>query len=305
MVPLLLMGPTASGKSALALAVCERLNGEIVNADSMQVYADLRVLSARPSPQEEALAPHHLYGIVDSAERYSVGRWREAAIAAIAEVLAHGRLPILVGGTGLYFKALTDGLADIPQAPSEVRAALAEEIEARGAPWLHARLAGLDPSAAARLSPNDAPRILRALEVLEATGEPISAWQAQTKPALAAWRGIALWPDRARLYAAIDARFETMIGAGAIEEARRLAERGLDPNLPAMKAHGAPWLIAHARGELPLQAAISLSQRDTRRYAKRQFTWMSAQMASWLRVDDQTLSERSALVEKFVLSGCA
>lgn len=298
MAPLLLMGPTASGKSALALALAERLGGEIVNADSMQVYADLRVLTARPSPAEEARARHHLYGQVDAAERYSVGRWREAALAAMAAIEARGALPIVVGGTGLYFKALTDGLVDIPAAPDALRAALAAELEKEGAPALHARLAQVDAAAAARLSPNDAPRILRALEVFETTGEPISSWRAQTKPALTQWIGVTLQPARARLYATIDARFEAMLAAGALDEVSALADRRLDPMLPAMKAHGAPWLMAHLRGEMSLAKAVALSQRDTRRYAKRQFTWMAAQMTGWTAIEGEELPERLACVEK-------
>ncbi len=222
---LLIMGPTASGKSALALALAERIGGEIVNADSMQVYRDFRILTARPTPKEEARAPHHLYGYADAGELYSTGRWLTDALAAIADIRARGVTPILVGGTGLYFKALTEGLADIPAADPEVRAALRARADAEGAPALHAELAARDPVTAARLEANDAPRILRALEVLETTGESISALQADTKPALSAeeWRGLALTPDRDVLYARIDARFEAMLAAGALEEVRAFA----------------------------------------------------------------------------------
>src|SRR5262245_42233827 len=207
---LLIMGPTASGKSALALALAEHIGGEIINADSMQVYRDFRILTARPTAEEEeARVPHHLYGHVDAAELYSTGRWLTDALAAIDAIHARGNTPILVGGTGLYFKALTEGLADIPAADPEVRAALRERVEREGAPALHAELATRDPETAARLEPNDAPRILRALEVLETTGESISAFQANTKPALDDWRGLALTPDREALYAAINARFDT------------------------------------------------------------------------------------------------
>jgi tRNA dimethylallyltransferase len=290
----LLMGPTASGKSALALALAERLGGEIINADSMQVYRDFRVLTARPSAAEEAKAPHHLYGHVDAAELYSTGRWLTDALAVIAAIHARGATPILVGGTGLYFKALTEGLADIPSADPETRAALRERAVREGAPALHAELAGRDPQTAARLEPNDAPRILRALEVLETTGESISALHANTKPTLVAdqWRGLALTPAREQLYAAIDARFEVMLAAGALDAVRVIAVRELDPTLPAMKAHGAPALMAHLRGDLTLAEAADIAKRDTRRYAKRQFTWISGQMPAWPRVSEQTLAAR-------------
>lgn len=283
---LLIMGPTASGKSALALALAERLGGEIVNADSMQVYRDFRVLTARPSPEEEARAPHHLYGHVDAGDLYSTGRWLADALAAIDAIAARAKTPILVGGTGLYFKALTEGLADIPAADPEVRAALRARAERDGAAALHADLSARDPATAARLTPSDAPRILRALEVLETTGESITALQASTRPALPreAWAGLALTPDRAALYAAIDARFDGMLAAGALEEVREIAARKLDPALPAMKAHGVPALMAHLRGEMPLASAAELAKRDTRRYAKRQFTWIANQMADWRQV---------------------
>jgi tRNA dimethylallyltransferase len=285
MSALLIMGPTASGKSALALTLAARIGGEIVNADSMQVYRDFRVLTARPSREEEAQAPHHLYGHVDAAELYSTGRWLSDALAAIAAIEARGRTPILVGGTGLYFMALTKGLANIPVADPELRAELRARAEREGAPALHADLARRDTVTAARLKPNDAPRILRALEVLETTGESITTLQAKTKPALAPsqWHGVALLPDRETLYAGIDARFDMMLAAGALDEVRAFAARKLDPALPAMKAHGAPALMAHLRGELLLAQAAEIGKRDTRRYAKRQFTWIVNQMPDWPR----------------------
>ncbi len=293
---LLIMGPTASGKSALALALAARLGGEIVNADSMQVYRDFRVLTARPSLEEEARAAHHLYGHVDAGELYSAGRWLSDALAAIAAIQARGRTPIVVGGTGLYFKALTQGLADIPAADPEAREALRARAAREGAPALHAELARRDPITAARLAPNDAPRILRALEVLETTGESISALQADTQPPLTRdqWTGVALTPDREALYAAIDARFEAMLAAGALEEARAFAARNLDPALPAMKAHGAPALMAHLRGEIALAEAAEIGKRDTRRYAKRQFTWIAGQMPDWPRLAAPDLESRLA-----------
>ncbi len=278
----------------MALALAERLGGEIINADSMQVYRDFRTLTARPTPEEEARAPHHLYGHVDAAELYSTGRWLDDALAAIAEIRARNKTPILVGGTGLYFKALTQGLADIPAADPEVRAALRERADHEGASALHAELAARDPQTAARLEPNDAPRILRALEVLETTGESISAFQANTKPALAAdeWRGIALTPDREALYAAINARFDAMLERGALEEVRAFAARNLDLALPAVKAHGNPALAAHLRGEISLAEAAEIGKRDTRRYAKRQFTWIAGQLTNWPRVSAPDLETR-------------
>jgi tRNA dimethylallyltransferase len=293
---LLLMGPTASGKSALALALAGRIGGEIVNADSMQVYRDFRVLTARPSEAEEAEAPHHLYGHVDAGALYSTGRWLTEALAAIEAIRARGATPIIVGGTGLYFKALTQGLAAMPAVDPELRARLRERAALEGAPALHAELARRDPATAARLEPNDAPRLLRALEVLEATGESISALQAATKPPLAReqWAGLALTPAREALYGAIDARFAAMLEAGALDEVQAFAARGLDSALPAMKAHGAPALMAHLRGELTLAAAAEIAQRDTRRYAKRQFTWIGGQMREWTLVSEVELAQRMA-----------
>lgn len=295
---ILIMGPTASGKSALALALAERIGGEIVNADSMQVYRDFRILTARPSVDEEARAPHHLYGHADGGALYSTGRWLTDALAALADIRVHGATPIVVGGTGLYFKALTEGLADISAADPELRAALRERAAKEGAPALHAELAARDPITAARLEPNDAPRILRALEVLETTGESITALQAATAPPLARqdWVGVALTPEREPLYAAINARFDTMLAQGALDEVRAFAVRNLDPTLPAMKAHGAPALTAYLRSELSLADAAEIGKRDTRRYAKRQFTWIGGQMPDWPRVSAPGIEERLAAV---------
>jgi len=301
---LLIMGPTASGKSALALAVAERIGGEIVNADSMQVYRDFRILSARPTLEEEARVPHHLYGHIDAAERYSTGRWLTDALATIAQVRARDKTPILVGGTGLYFKALTQGLAELPSIDPELRATLTERAAAEGAPALHAELMCLDPHTAARLEPNDAPRIIRALEVIETTGESITSFQANTKPALGAdeWRGLALTPDRDALYAAINSRFENMLEQGALDEVRAFAARNLDSTLPATKAHGAPALSAYLRGEISLDAATEIGQRDTRRYAKRQFTWIANQMPDWPHVSDASLQSRLTAIDEALAS---
>jgi tRNA dimethylallyltransferase len=280
----LIAGPTASGKSALALALAERCGGMVVNADSMQVYADLRIITARPSASEEARVPHQLYGHVDAAENYSAGRWLKDARAVLDEAAAAGLLPILVGGTGLYFKLLTTGLADIPSIPGEVRAAARARIKTEGAPAVHAELARRDPATAVRLNPGDGSRLVRALEVLEATGRPLADWQRQNLPPVldpAVTARVFVSPDRELLRRRIEARFDAMLAAGALDEVRALAARGLDPALPAMKAHGVPWLARHLRGEISLEQAAAEAKADTRRYAKRQFTWFRNQMPDW------------------------
>lgn len=281
----LIAGPTASGKSALALSLAQRLNGCVINADSMQVYRDLHVLTARPSAADTQGVPHLLYGHVDAAENYSAGRWVEDAAAAIANIRAQGRRPIVVGGTGLYFKALTEGLSDIPAVPEAVRAAVRAEAGALASPELHAWLAARDPAGAARLQPNDRQRVLRALEVLAATGRPLLEWQAMPRrPRLdpGTILGVFLSPDRAWLTARIDTRFDAMLAAGALEEVAALRARGLDPLLPAMRAHGVPGLIAYLDGEITLEEARERGKADTRAYAKRQATWFRHQMAGWL-----------------------
>jgi tRNA dimethylallyltransferase len=279
----LIAGPTASGKSALAFALAEQIGGTIVNADSMQVYRDLRVITARPTPQEEAAVPHRLYGHVDAAENYSVGRWLADAGPALEAVRAAGRVPILVGGTGLYFKALTQGLSNVPPVPADIRAAVRARLEAEGPEALHDELVRQDPSSAA-LKPGDRTRIARALEVLEATGRPLSQWHREGLPplldGLKAVR-VFLAPERPELRKRIDARFDAMLAAGALDEVRALAARKLDPLLPAMKAHGVPWLIRHLNGEISLAEAAEGAKADTRRYTKRQFTWVRHQLSDW------------------------
>jgi tRNA dimethylallyltransferase len=281
---ILIAGPTASGKSALALALAARLGGTVVNADSMQVYRDLRVITARPTPAEEARVPHLLYGHVDAAENYSVGRWCVDASAALAEAKRAGRMAIIVGGTGLYFKTLTRGLAAIPPIPADIRAAVRARLAAEGIAPLYAELVRLDPATAHRLMPGDRARITRALEVMLATGRPLADWHGEgMKPALdpAGAVKIFLDADRAELYPRIDARFDTMLAAGALDEVAALAARGLDPSLPAMKAHGVPWLMRHLAGEITLAEAAGGGKRDTRRYTKRQATWFRHQLPDW------------------------
>jgi tRNA dimethylallyltransferase len=276
---LLIAGPTTSGKSAVALALAERLQAVIVNADSMQVYADLRILTARPAPEEEGRAPHRLFGAVDGAINYSVGQWARAARAVLGEI---GERPVIfVGGTGLYFRALTQGLSDTPAVPEPVRVSTRAEAEGRPSADLHAALAARDPETAARLKPGDRQRVLRALEVFAATGRPLASFlSARAAPALdgSEWTGLFLNPDRAALYAAIDARFDAMIARGALDEVAALRTRGLDPALPVMRAHGVPHLIAHLEGRMELAEAAERSKLDTRHYAKRQFTWARHQL---------------------------
>jgi tRNA dimethylallyltransferase len=287
----LIAGPTASGKSALAIAVAQRTGGVIVNADSMQVYRDLRVITARPSLADEALAPHMLYGHVDGAENYSVGRYLADATRVLDSVRAQGRPVIVTGGTGLYFKALVEGLSDIPPVPETVRQEVRGQAEGRETPHLFADLAVRDPASAARVSPTDRQRILRALEVLAATGRSLTAFRGQRKPgplAGAARSAFFLAPDRTELGRRIDARFTGMVDAGALSEVEALAARRLDPDLPVMRAHGVPWLLRHLAGDLSLEDAIVQAQADTRRYAKRQFTFFRHQLSgfTWVRPED-------------------
>lgn len=281
---LLIAGPTASGKSALALDLAARRHGVVINADSMQVYRDLRIITARPTPDEERKVQHRLYGHVDAAENYSVGRWCRDAQGALAEAHASGLTPILVGGTGLYFKALTTGLAAIPPIDAELRAALRARLDAEGVEALHADLQKRDPATAARLMPRDRSRILRALEVVEFTGRPLSDWHRDAMPPIlepARAMKVFLTPERDELKRRIETRFDAMLKAGALEEVSALAARNLPAHLPAMKAHGVPWLIRHLRGEISLEDAAVGAIMDTRRYAKRQVTWFRNQMPGW------------------------
>ena len=283
----LIAGPTASGKSALAIEIARRLDGVVVNADSMQVYADLRILSARPSEAEEALAPHRLYGHVDGAVNYSAMRYAADVAALLPELWEQGKLPILVGGTGLYFKAVTEGFSAMPPVPEAVRSAFRARTEGAGTEALHAELAALDPVMADRLRPSDRMRIMRAIEVHLATGRSLASFQGEREPG--PLDGMALLrlfvsPLREDVRARIDRRFEAMMAAGALEEVARLRERRLDPLLPIMRAHGVPGLIAHLDGEISLQEAIARGQADTRAYSKRQVTWFRHQMAGWQAV---------------------
>jgi tRNA dimethylallyltransferase len=287
---ILIAGPTASGKSALALTLAEKLGGVVINADSMQVYRDLRIITARPAPEEERRVLHLLYGHVDAAENFSVGRWRAEAAAALASTLQKSLPAIVVGGTGLYFTALSRGLAAVPPVPAEIRDKVRARLSSDGVAALHAELKTRDPAAAARLMPGDRARIARALEVVLATGRSLLAWHEDGEPAsLVVSRAakVFLAPDREELLRRIDARFDAMIEAGALEEVRALAARSLNPDLPAMKAHGVPWLVRHLRGELSLADAVGGGKRDTRQYTKRQATWFRHQLPDFAWVAPQ------------------
>ena len=283
---MLIAGPTASGKSALALALAERTGGVVINADSMQVYRDLAILTARPSAAEMAQVPHRLYGHVDGAADYSVGHWLGDVAAVLAACRQAGRLPILVGGTGLYFRALTQGIADIPAIPQAVRDTVRGAAEGVATADLHARLGAMDPATAGRLAVNDRQRILRALEVAAATGRPLSLWQQQAAAPILPPQDCArlvLEVEREALRARIDARFAAMMAAGALDEVAALADRRLPADRTLLKAHGAPALTRHLAGEISRQAAIAEGQADTRRYAKRQVTFFRHQLAGWPR----------------------
>jgi tRNA dimethylallyltransferase len=287
---ILIAGPTASGKSALALALAEKLGGTIINADSMQVYRDLRIITARPTPEEEARLPHRLYGHVDAAENFSVGRWCTEVADVLAATRRETRAAIVVGGTGLYFSALTQGLAAVPPIPAPIRNEVRGRLASDGVEALHAELTRRDPAAAARLMPGDRARVTRALEVMLATERSILQWHEANMPAYvdaALAAKVFLMPDRDALLRRIDARFDAMMTSGALDEVRALAARKLDPTLPAMKAHGVPWLIRHLNGEMALADAIEGGKRDTRQYTKRQATWFRNQLPgfAWVGPD--------------------
>ncbi|MBY6240538.1 tRNA (adenosine(37)-N6)-dimethylallyltransferase MiaA [Methylosinus sp. Sm6] len=294
---ILIAGPTASGKSALALAIAARIGGVVVNADSMQVYRDLRILTARPTPDEEDSVRHLLFGHVDASVNYSVGRWLEDFRGALDALEREGATPVVAGGTGMYFKAALFGLSDIPPVPAAIREAVRARAEARPPEELHALLAGRDPETAARLRPTDPQRVLRALEVLEATGRPLASFQnARMAPLLeeASCLAFFLAPRREELYARIDARFDAMLRLGALDEVRALGARALDPALPAMRAHGAPHLLRFIGGEMSLEAAAAQGKLDTRHYAKRQFTFARHQLPSFRWIDS---GETEAAIE--------
>lgn len=298
----LIAGPTAAGKTALAIEAARRLDGEIINADSMQIYDGLPVITASPDEEERAAVPHHLFGVVDPAVRWSVGEWSQAALDLVDEVSARGRTPILVGGNGLYFNALTIGLAPVPEISPATRARAAVLLDQQGLEAVRAEAERQDPLSAAKVKPADKQRLLRLVEVGWETGRALSSFHGETTPLLGErpWRGLVIEPERQALYERIDLRFDLMLDRGALDEVRAFRERGLAPDLPAMKALGVPQLIAHLEGELDLADAIETAKRESRRYAKRQMTWFRNQQASWPRVTalhkDDARAELDALL---------
>ena len=300
---ILIAGPTASGKSALALAIAERVGGVIINADSMQVYRELRILSARPTPEEEKRVPHRLYGFVPASEAYSAGRFVRDAAAAIAAARSEGRRPIIVGGTGLYFKALLEGLSPIPRIDDAIREHWRSEAARRGAAALHRELAQRDATMAARLAPADTQRVVRALEVLEQTGRSLAEWQMDRSPPVvdeAETVELLLNLDRSELHARADARFERMMAEGALEEAKALAGLGIDPSLPAMRAIGVRPLIAAVERKCSLEEAVGAAKLETRHYVKRQETWFKRQMISWRHINAQYMESNMAEIFAFI-----
>lgn len=311
---ILIAGPTASGKSALAIEVAERLEplggATIINADSMQVYRELRILTARPSPGDEARVPHRLYGVIAAAEACSAMSWRSLALAELRVAWDAGRVPLVVGGTGLYFRALIEGLAPVPEIPPEVRQAARARHAQLGGEAFRENLRRRDPEMGARLDPGDRQRLVRAWEVVEATGVSLSEWQAQApegEPFPAERLAIKLEVPRQPLYARIDRRFAAMVDEGALEEAAALGALGLDPSLPAMKAVGVPELLRHVRGEATQAEAVQEGQRASRRLAKRQVTWLRHQAPDWTTLNAQHLESLSDQIfpniRQFLLTG--
>ena len=285
---IIVAGPTGSGKSALAIALAEHLDGVVINADAIQIYSDLRILTARPSPRQESLVPHHLYGALDGDQRCSAARWRTMAMAEIAAALAAGRRAIVVGGTGLYLRVLMQGIAPVPEVPAEIRQAAADLYDTIGATEFRQRLRAVDPVAAAKLAPADRQRLTRAWEVHRATGRSLTQWQ-QMAPAgdHPACTAIALLPPRELLYQACDARFVAMVEGGAMAEVEALVKRGLAPSLPVMKAVGVRELMGCLNDQWSLEEGIRRGQQATRRYAKRQYTWFRHQLAAAITFPQQ------------------
>ncbi|ANL47520.1 tRNA delta(2)-isopentenylpyrophosphate transferase [Rhizobium phaseoli] len=285
---ILITGPTASGKSALAVELAKRYGGAVVNADSMQVYDTLRVLTARPSEEEMQGVPHHLYGHVPAGAAYSTGAWLRDVSALLPALKAAGQLPVFVGGTGLYFKALTGGLSDMPEIPEELREELRMRLVAEGPEGLHAELEAIDPAISAGLNRQDGQRIVRALEVIKATGRSITDFQRRSGPAVIdadKARKIVVLPDRAVLHARINGRFEKMLQQGAEDEVRALLALGLPVEAPVMKAIGVSQITAMLKGEMTREEVLEKGAAATRQYAKRQMTWFRNQMdESWERL---------------------
>ncbi len=305
----IIAGPTASGKTELAQKAAELVNGEVVNADSMQVYADLCILTARPTAAEMGSVPHHLFGCLPASERCSAGKWLEMASGVMADIHQRGRVPVIAGGTGLYLKALTDGLAEVPEINSEIVEGVSAHFDEIGGEKFLAELRAVDPDAADRLPPTDRQRLIRAAAVFAGTGRTLSDWQAEQpdKPGYPAdYLTVLLMPPRQEMYAAIDARFDRMMELGALDEARKFKALGLAPDLPAMRAVGVSELLKHLDGEMDLETAVSKAKTASRQLAKRQITWFRRQIRTDLVVDEK-FSERDnekifAFIRKFLLT---
>jgi len=305
-------GPTASGKSALALALAREFSGTVINADSMQVYRDLCVLTARPGADEMAAVPHRLYGVIDAAESCSAGRWRNLALVEIAHARHDGRLPVVAGGTGLYLSALLDGIAEVPPVQPEIVAETRALHASLGGEEFRLRLAALDPEAARRLPPSDMQRLVRAYAVARATGVALSEWQRRATPhAGPEAAAIVLLPPREALNAAIDGRLAAMFESGAIEEVRALLGRNLPPHLPALKAVGLREIARFLAGDVTRDEALAHAQQATRRYAKRQFTWLRhrlreskklRKMAIEAQYSERMLPEIFSFIRRFLLT---
>lgn len=278
-------GPTASGKSAWAIELAQAVDGEIINADSMQVYRELQILSARPDVKETAMVPHHLFGHVSASHNYSTGQWVRDVEPIILDCLARQKTPILVGGTGLYFKALTQGLASIPDPTPEAKATT-DKLLSKSISELRTKAEVLDPIATARVLGDDPQRLSRIVSVALGTGKPLSIWQQDTRPIIPKpfWQGAVLLPDRQKLYDRIESRYEAMLENGGLDEAKSMLKFDLRRDLPAMKAIGLPPLMEFLEGNISYDEALNQAKRDTRRFAKRQFTWFRGQAKDWFSV---------------------
>lgn len=299
----IIAGPTASGKTGLALKVAEQFKGEVVNADSMQVYQELSVLTARPGADETARVPHHLFGCMSAAERCSAGKWLTMAQSAIKDIHQRGALPVVTGGTGLYLKALTQGLASVPQVPPEMIASITAHLEDIGGDAFKAELAAVDSETAARLPASDRQRLIRAAAVFAATGRTLTSWQQEQPEAPgydARYLNIVLMPPREDMYAAIDARFDEMMSAGAMAEAEAFAKLGLPGDLPASRAVGVSELLRVIKGEWALEFAIEKAKTASRHLAKRQITWFKRQIHTDLLVSEKYSERNNEKIFSFI-----